>query len=177
MTLIRTGLRWIAMAISAVGNAIGMILIGLMVIHVTVEVIARGVFLRPIPGTIEIGTYYYMIAVAFVPLGYVQWRRQHIEAEAISNFIPARLRRITTTLGVILSIGVAGLLTYGTVLAALRQTRFGASVWTTVGQIPVWPGRWMLPLGFGALAIVLLYQLLFDREPDDGGDSGGTGQV
>lgn len=163
-------------AISAGGNLVGMVLIGIMVLHVTAEVIARSVFRAPIPATIEIATYYYMIAVAFVPLGYVQWRREHIEAEAIADIVPARLRKFAAFLGLLASIGITIALVYGTTLAAMRQTRFGASVWTTVGQIPIWPSRWMLPLGFGALAVVMVYQLVFSRG-DDTAEAGSADKI
>ncbi len=153
-------------AISAGGNLVGMVLIGIMVLHVTAEVLSRSLFRTPIPGTIEIGTFYYMIAVAFVPLGYVQWRREHIEAEAIADVVPPRFRRFAALLGMLASIGISIALTYATVLIALRQTQAGAALWTTAGQIPVWPGRWMLPLGFGAMAVVMIYQLVFGRGSD-----------
>ncbi len=158
-------------AISAGGNLVGVVLIGVMVLHVTAEVIARSLFRAPIPATIEIATYYYMIAVAFVPLGYVQWRREHIEAEAIADFVPVRLRKAAAFLGMLASIGICLALVYGSVLAAMRQTQVGAAMWTTVGQLPVWPGRWMLPLGFGAMAVVMIYQLFYphdDTPPESG---------
>ena len=74
------------------------------------------------------------------------------------------LARTTAILGMLASIGISLALAYGSFMVALRQTQGAAAVWTTVGQIPVWPGRWMLPLGFAAMAVVMIYQLVFDRD-------------
>ena len=156
--------------ISQGGISIGMLLIFLMVVHVSSEILSRVLFNAPLVATFEIVSYYYMVAIAFVPLGYVQANHEHIEAEAIANIVPRRMRRVTNMIGFILSMIVTAGLLYSTTVSALRQTRHGEAVMTAFGQLPTWPSRWLLPLGFAAMLSMMLYQLLIRRRitaPDD----------
>ena len=72
--------------------ALGAIIIGLMAVHVIVDVLARYSFNQPLPGTIEIVSLYYMVAVIFLPVAYVQMRRQHIVVTQFTDWLPVRGR-------------------------------------------------------------------------------------
>lgn len=151
----------LATGVSRLGLFVGIAIIAVMVLHITAEVIARSFFGKPLVGTIELASYYYMVAAAFVPLGYAQYRHDHIEAEVFEGLIPRALRKFTRILGMLLSIAAAGLLLYATTNVALRQTRFGEAVMTIMGELPIWPARWLLPLGLAGMIIVMINQLFF----------------
>lgn len=151
----------LATGVSRLGLFVGIGVIALMVLHITAEVIARSVFGKPLIGTIEVASYFYMVAAAFVPLGYAQDRHDHIEAEVFEGLVPKALRKFTRILGMLLSIVASGLLLYATVNVALRQTRFGEAVMTLMGELPIWPARWLLPLGLAGMIVVMINQLFF----------------
>src|SRR3546814_20205192 len=49
-----------------------------MVLHIVADVMARYLFNQPLAGTIEVVSNWYMVGVAFLPLAYVQWHREHL---------------------------------------------------------------------------------------------------
>ena len=57
-----------------------------MAVHVIADVSARYLFNQPLPGTIEIVSLYYMVAVIYLPVAYVQSRRQHIVVTQFTDF-------------------------------------------------------------------------------------------
>jgi len=68
---------WCARALIGIGS----VAIVLMMLHVMSEVLLRYFFTYSIPGTEEIVSGYYMVAVVFLPLGYVQLERGHVFIE------------------------------------------------------------------------------------------------
>lgn len=145
--------------VSNAGLAIGMFLTFAMVIHVSAEVVARQLFSRPLVATVEIVSFYYMVAVAFVPLGLVQRRQAHIVAEAIAAVVPKSLQGMSEILGKVLSVLVTAALLYSSALIAMRKTGFGEAVMTAHGELPTWPSRWLVVIGFSAMLLVMLVQL------------------
>ncbi len=61
--------------------AIGGVVIILLMLHITADVAGKYFFNTPIIGTLEIVSRYYMVAVVFLPLAFVQIRRQHLTVE------------------------------------------------------------------------------------------------
>jgi hypothetical protein len=67
-----SGLRSFLGAVSNLLLAIGAAIITLMALHVIADVSCRYLLNQPLPGTIEIVSLYYMVAVIYLPLAYVQ---------------------------------------------------------------------------------------------------------
>ncbi len=72
--------------------AIGLALLGtvgilLMVIHVTLDVVLRSTLSVSVPATVELVTRYYLITMALLPLGWVEWRREMIAVEALEGLM------------------------------------------------------------------------------------------
>jgi TRAP-type C4-dicarboxylate transport system permease small subunit len=59
-------------ALLALLAIIGALAIGALMLHVFADVVLRNVSNKPIPATYEIVTNYYMIALAFIPLAWVE---------------------------------------------------------------------------------------------------------
>lgn len=150
-------------AIGRIGATVGMVLVLLMTLHITAETVSRLVFGQPLVGTIEIVSYYYMIAIAFAPLGFAQEKHEHIEAEVFNTLIPARVRGGAEILGYVLSSATVAALLYASFLTARRQTGFGEAILTTYGELPTWPGRWLVVIGFLGMLTVMIYQLATGR--------------
>lgn len=143
---------WIAMAAAA-----------LMALHVSAEIVSRLVLGRGLTGTIETVSYYYMVAVTFLPLGRVQAHHDHIVADSLAMVVPRILRPITDLLGKLISVGVMALLLAGAISSALSKTEMGEYIVASTFDLPIWPARWFAVIGIGAMLLVMLAQLLGGR--------------
>lgn len=140
-----------------------------MMVHIGADIVGRVVFNDPISGTIEIVSAYYMVGIAFLPLGYVAKTEGHIAVELFTRGLSRRrlgqLELATTLVFLIYALAF----TWMTGQAAIDQTVKG-EVWESAqGFTTVWPSRWMLPGGFGALSLFLVWRLyhgLFGRDGD-----------
>ena len=142
---------------------IGALAIVAMMLHVIVDVILRNVSNTPIPATYEIVTKYYMIALAFVPLAFVEGRGGMVQVEVIDPFLSARLRDALERLVAALSAAVYGTLAWVTLHDAVDAFATGAFVMAQTYRLPVWPGFFLPPLGF-ALATVAVVIRIFQTK-------------
>lgn len=147
-------------AITNVTTVIGGLAIALMMFHVTAAVAARYLFGTPLPGTITIVSYYYMLIAAFIPLAYAEQKEAHISVEVLTERLPAGLQRHLAGWGLLLSAAAFTVLTWRTWLEAVGKYADGASVVQGNTSIIVWPTYFVLPVGFGLMALVAVYKFL-----------------
>ena len=145
------------------GLYLAMFLAFLMALHVSAEIVMRRFFHYPLPGTIEIVSYFYMVAVSFLPLGYAQAANEHVSADAFVTVIPRPLRPYTDWLGKALSVIVCLVLLWATTEMAIQQTRLGEAVQSAYFDIPVWWTRWLVPLGLLSMVLVMLGQMFIPK--------------
>jgi TRAP-type C4-dicarboxylate transport system permease small subunit len=133
-----------------------------MMIHVTIDVAGRTLFNSPLPGTTEIVSAYYMVAVAYLPWAWIARNNQHIVAEMFTNIGP---RAFHIWLGVVVKIATlvyTAVFAWETYLRAVQQTNLG-EVWQAAAQyIPVWPSRWLLPIAGGMMTLYLVLRIIRD---------------
>lgn len=132
----------------------------LMMLHVTADVIARTVFNRPIAGTLEIVSGYYMVAVAFLPWAWVAWREGHIRVEVFTSGLSPRTTTWLDALVTLLTAAYVALFTWQTFARAVQATRFGESWEAPTGLMPVWPSRWVLPVAGAVMVAYLVLQAI-----------------
>ena len=130
----------------------------LMVLHIVADVLLRYFFNQPLVSTIEIVTHWYMVALAFLPLGYVQWHREHLTVEAFTTTLPPSALRVLDVFVQSLCLGLLVLFAYQTTLAAIDKTQIREALEGMWFEVPVWPTRWFLPLGLGIMALCLVAQ-------------------
>jgi len=147
------GLSW---ALVALGSG----MVGLMALHVSVEVLSRFLLNLPLPGTVEIVARYYMVAVIFLPLAYGQMMRAHFQADLLERFLSDGFWRVMGGLSDLVIVLLAAAFAWRTGLAALDATEVGEHVQTAVYTLPTWPSRWLPPIGFAALSLISLAQLV-----------------
>jgi TRAP-type C4-dicarboxylate transport system permease small subunit len=137
----------------------------LMMVQISVDVVCKLLLGRPIIATIEIVSTYYMVALVFLPLAFVDRMGGHIAADLLTRAMGRRLRALTLWLMDLLVLATIGLLFWHTLDEAIRRTADG-EVWRS-GEylLPVWPSRWLLPIGSGMMAISVLIRLIGGREP------------
>lgn len=132
----------------------------LMMVHVSVDVIARSVFNRPIEGTSEIVTYWYMVTAAFLPWMWLAKTDGHIKVDLFVQILP---RAVAFWLDVVVKLGLVtylALFTWQTTLQAIRQTGRGEVQQAGTLYIPVWPTRWLLPIAGGLMALWVLLAVI-----------------
>ena len=134
----------------------------LMMLHVTVDVIGRYVFNRPLDGTTEIVAATYMVVVAYAPWAWLAARDGHIVAGMFPSIGSPRFDFWLEIVVKILTAFYLAAFTYQTWLQALRQTRAG-EVWLAgTMYIPVWPSRFVLPVSAGLMLLYLILRVLRD---------------
>ncbi|MPY76142.1 MAG: TRAP transporter small permease subunit [Alphaproteobacteria bacterium] len=137
--------------------AIAGVCITLMMVHVSLDVLMKYIFNLPIQGTLEIVSYYYMVAAVFLPLGAVERNHGQIFVEVFTQHLAPRRIAAIDGFAKLLGLCYVGVLTWMTGVESIRQTR-DLEAWDAVFfDIPVWPTRWFLTLGCGAM---LLYMAL-----------------
>lgn len=134
-------------------GVVGVFLV-LMVGHVTLDVIMKYVFNKPIIGTMETVTYYYMVSIVFLPLALVELRNEHIYVDLFIRRLSSRTQMRIYIFGCLCGIVYFGGMTYQTFLDAVHATAQKETVMSNY-LFYVWPSRWALPLGMGCIVLAL----------------------
>jgi TRAP-type C4-dicarboxylate transport system permease small subunit len=125
----------------------------LMMVHVTADVILRYFANRPITGTLEIVSAYYMVAVIFLPFAYLTRSNSHIAVELFTRWLPERQAKSLDCATGILTLAYMGIWAWMAAGEALHRTREG-EVWNIVfADMAVWPSRWILFVGVGLMTV------------------------
>jgi TRAP-type C4-dicarboxylate transport system permease small subunit len=140
----------------------------MMMLHIVADVFAKYLFNSPIDGTIEWVASYYMVALVFFPLAYVAYDEGHIIVELFTRRLsPGKLLRLDGIVAIV-TFAYMAVFTWKTAEEAVFRTA-QLEIWETGSQnIPVWPSRWMIPIGCGVMAAYVLYRLV--RDLRGGGD-------
>lgn len=135
----------------------GVVLIAMMV-HIVADVFMKYAFHRPLQGTLEIVSHYYMVMAVLLPLGLVEWRRESISVEVFFKMFPRPVRLFCVIVGLALMVVVYSGLAYQSAFDAMRAFSIREKAMGSAETI-VWPSRFALPLGFGIAALVCLWHL------------------
>lgn len=139
---------------------IGGLAIALMMLHITLDIASRYILNSPIPGTISIVSYYYMVIAVFIPLAFAEQKDAHISVEVVTARLPMWIQHHLERFSFLLSAIVFSLLTVRTWEEAEKKRSFGASVIQGNDSIPVWITYYVLPIGCGLMALVVFYKLV-----------------
>lgn len=150
--------RWVLSRVASLFAVIAAVAMLLMMLHVVADISARHLLNRPFSGTIEIVSYYYMVALVFLAIPAAQFQREHITVDLFTAFLPARGARlldVVVTLAAGLFLGFFAWVCYH---EAIRRTLMGHSVEAGLQTMTVWPTRWLMVVGIGLTALIALYQ-------------------
>ncbi len=146
-------------SLTTVATFVGAVAVILMIVHITVDVILRNVFLMSVPATGGIVANYYMAAVSFLPVALAAKLDQHIAVDIVFNRLPQRVQVWNLQAVRLLVAVVAGAAAYGFLLDAVQKYQLGSYVLEMNVRIPNWPGYFMLPIGFGLWSALNLYKI------------------
>lgn len=153
-------IRDVALAALAV---IGGIAILALMIHIMSDVVLRNTINQPVPATYEIVTNYYMVALAFVPLAWLERSGGMVSVEVIDGFLGPRALRLSDKLVALISTIIYAALAWVTFEASLKTFAAGTFVLAQSVPIPTWPAYFLPPLGFFLAALVTVLRL-FERK-------------
>lgn len=154
-------LRWLEIPINAL-LWLGIVAAFLMMMHVTADVTGRTVFNRPLEGTTEIVSAYYMVAVAYLPWAWIARTDGHIRVEMFTSFLPPRG---IVWLEIAVKFATLVFIAFFVWRATLRAVeQFGAGeVWQAgTKYLAIWPSRFVLPVAGGLMIIYLALRIAND---------------
>ena len=137
----------------------GLALIGalatlLLMLHVVADVAMRNLFNQPIPATYEVVVNYYMIALAFIPLAWVERSGAMVQVEVINGALGPRGMWLSNLLVAVISTVIYAVLAYVTYNVAIRNFGTGTFVLANQVRVPTWPAYWLPPLGFALASVI-----------------------
>ncbi|WP_284154886.1 TRAP transporter small permease [Algicella marina] len=132
---------------------IGAVAILMLMVHVVTDVVMRNVANQPVPATYEIVTNYYMVALAFIPLAWLERSGGMVNVEVLEAALTPRMIWYSDKLVALISTAIYLALAWVTFAASLKTFAAGTFVLAQTVPIPTWPAYFLPPLGF-ALASV-----------------------
>lgn len=148
-----------------------------MTVHITADVLLKYFMNRPLSGTLEIVSAYYMVAVVFLPLASVELARDSIAVDVGYQFMPNLMKLACMVIVFSVTTVVYAVLAYSSWGDALKS--FGMrEVVMGNALVSIWPGRFVLPVSFGLAALASLYNLyLFATDAEERRAIVSTGDV
>lgn len=133
--------------------------LGLMMLHVTADVIGKYFFNSPIPGTSEVVASYYMVAVVFLPLAWVEVSEGSITVELLYDLFPSVAKTCLLFVATSLSAVFYGVLAWLSWAPAVHAWQIGEMVEGT-WRVVIWPTKFILPLGLALACLTMLFRLV-----------------
>lgn len=136
-------------------------LVLLMMLHVTAEVLLRVGFDMHIPGTMEVVTYYYMVAAVFMGIFACTTEDGHIRVDVLAQFLKGKVRLVVDVIGLIVMTVYFAIFSYGLYLQAVKSWSRNETVDAIFLELPVWPSRWIAVVGMFLSILSVLYLFRF----------------
>ncbi|MGW6337088.1 TRAP transporter small permease subunit [Nocardia rhamnosiphila] len=143
--------RWIDGATLALLIPAGAAVI-FMVLQIIIDVAGRTLFNTPVRGTMEMTSDWWMVAMVFLALAYAQSRNEHIRATMITEMLPAIWQR-AAEIATVLLLGMLALAMVYFGWTAAMDSYAVREASSNVRSIPLWPFRFLVPLGCVGLAV------------------------
>ena len=148
-------IRWTNRAVMALACAFML----LMMVHVAADVALRFFFGGRLIGTLEIVSYYYMVAIVFLSLGHVELRGAHIRVDLFAKLMPRGVQLALYIFACALGLAFFGMLFRQSALDAIDATARAEEAMSNF-TFYIWPARWALPVGFAGIWLAVLSNLL-----------------
>ncbi|PHQ14515.1 TRAP transporter small permease [Marinobacter profundi] len=149
---------WLKKISNGAAVAVGAVTV-LMMLHVTAEVLLRVLFGMHIPGTMEVVTYYYMVAAVFVGIFSCTTDDVHVRVDVVAQFLRGSVRRAVDGIGVVAMTVYFAIFSYGLYLQAVRSWKRQETVDAIVAELSIWPSRWLAVIGVFLALLASLHWL------------------
>lgn len=148
--------RWV----TSLPHFLGAAMIVIMMLHISADVASRSIFGISLVGTLEYVSYFYMVSVVFLPLGRVQEERGHVIVEVVSNRFPPRVTAWVDRGALVFSLAYVSFIGWWGWQEAVRSFKRNEVLPLLDTDLPLWPSRFLVPIGLAAMAFVILIQLV-----------------
>jgi len=145
--------------VTGVSTFFAMISLFSMMLLITLDVILNKFIGRPIPGTIEVTSYYFMVLVVFLTFSSIEKNQSHISADFIVSRFSAKVRSVFDYAGKILTITFYSLLTYAALQQAIKSTQRLETVMSNF-TFYIWPARWGVVFGIGSAIVIIILVII-----------------
>jgi len=150
----------VASRVSGFVALIGGVIIVAMMVLVSLDVAMKYIFHKPITGTLEITSAYFMVALVWLPLGAVTRDQEHLEVELFTQHLAPNKLAWFKLFGCVVGATYAAIMSFQGFEEALHQTQIG-EVWETATfDIPVYGARWFMPIGTFLASLYLVFYAL-----------------
>lgn len=149
--------------IDDVAANIGRLAVVMMVLVTFFSVIGRSFFGAAIPDDIAISEIM-LVVLVFVPFAYVQQLGQHIEITVVTDLLPEPLSYHLGTIGLILGITIMSVTAWVTTGNAVQSYVDGDIFYASLYDIPIWPAKFVIPLGLWWWVLRMALQLLIPAQ-------------
>ncbi len=147
-------------------SCLGILAILAMAVHIFADVSIRSTANISIPATEELVTRYYMVTLALLPLGWVEWKKQMISVEIANSFFHGKILKLSNLFCNLLCAAIYSALAYGTGLQAVEQYNIGSFVMSLNFPMPVWPTYFAVPAAFFLATLIVLLRIPRDWKRD-----------
>ncbi|MFV0459672.1 MAG: TRAP transporter small permease [Actinomycetales bacterium] len=147
-----TGILWTAYAV--IGGIGVLALLGTVVADVLLRYFA-GAGIR---GGSDLVSSWFMTTIAFTGIALMQRRGGLIQVDFIADAMPGRIRQVVDVLALLVTALVALLFAWFGLEQAIDQMEAGE--YAPIGNRPIWPFRFMVPLGFAGFALACLLSVV-----------------
>ncbi|WP_299818927.1 TRAP transporter small permease [uncultured Jannaschia sp.] len=147
--------RWLNIASAALACFVMVLMMG----HITLDVGVRYFLNGQIVGTLEWVSFYYMVALVFLALGFVEYRNENIRVDLFAQMMPRGAQLALYVFACLLGLVFFGMLTWQSFWDAMRATARGEEAMSNF-RFLIWPARWALPAGFAGVFLAVLANLL-----------------
>jgi len=168
MKRLLNGLSWLAGLVASIA-------VVAMMLHVTLAVILRVGFHAPATGTIEIVSYFYMVAAIYLGIFVAAWYNVHIRVDVIAGLLPRSVQRVTDLFAELVVVVFFIVFAWGLWRTALQKTEQSEAVDAVFAHLTIWPSRWLAVIGLSlavAASVWRLARMLAGRPTNDTGDEG-----
>jgi TRAP-type transport system small permease protein len=155
--LIRKLIEWNARVNWSMG-ILSVVALFIMVMITTIDIIGRFFFKHGVNGALEVNEFM-LVAAGFLALAHAQSKRAHVQLDLFYDRLPKRWKFLISTLSYILVLAFNVFFLVTSVAKAVEMTRVVEVDWAGSILIPVWPVRWLVPLGVFLLCVQLAIDL------------------
>lgn len=143
----------------------------LMMLHICADIVARNLFSANLASTAEMVSRYYMVALAFLPIAWVELRGEMISVELIDGFLrPWMLRVLNVGVAIICTVIYAALTwaTWGSMVNALRMRSY---IELGSFEFVTWPSYLLPTTGFALAALACFVRGIEHVHADRGNEA------
>jgi len=132
----------------------------LMMLQIAADAMGKTLLGRPIPGTLEIVSFFYMPLLFFPVIGPLLRRGRHLSVDILANATGQTVAFVFAIVSWAIVAAYTGVLTWIGYEQAMKYTKLGEIQQVMTYDMIVWPGRWLVPLGFGFMTLVAVVALV-----------------